>query len=113
MSERIEVYPDEAGEHRWRKIAANGDETADSGEGYKNRGDAIEAARREAGGGLVDLVRDGEVVGQQVQPPNCQIVLLRKDGTLVGELDRAPTPEDAGPAQEVDLEPATTTEETG
>lgn len=43
--ERIEVYRDHAGEYRWRWVAANNsDNLADSGEGYKNKNDLVEAA---------------------------------------------------------------------
>ena len=45
---RVEVYEDEAGEWRWRRIAtANGEPVADSGEGYTRHADAVEAAERE------------------------------------------------------------------
>lgn len=36
---KFEVYQDDAGEWRWRLIAANGKLIANSGEGYKRRGD--------------------------------------------------------------------------
>ena len=34
-------YKDEAGEFRWTVKAKNGEVVSDSGEGYKNRGDAL------------------------------------------------------------------------
>ena len=37
------VYQDSAGDYRWRLQAANGKVIADSGEGYKNQGDAFSA----------------------------------------------------------------------
>ncbi len=40
---RVHTYVDKAGEHRWRLVAANGNIIADSGEGYKNYSDMIEA----------------------------------------------------------------------
>lgn len=40
---RFEVYKDEAGEWRWRLKATNGETVANSGEGYKNRIDALAA----------------------------------------------------------------------
>lgn len=46
MSEHVELYRDDAGEHRWRLVAANGEIIADSGEGYVNRGDCLEMAER-------------------------------------------------------------------
>lgn len=39
----IEVYEDEAGEHRWRMTASNGRIVADGGEGYTRKADAREA----------------------------------------------------------------------
>lgn len=62
----IQVYPDKSGKWRWRKRAANNRTTADSSESYEDRAGAIEAARRE---------REDE-----------RIVLLRQDGSEVGEL---------------------------
>jgi uncharacterized protein YegP (UPF0339 family) len=44
----IQVYQDKAGAYRWRKLAPNGEITADSGESYTGRGSAWEAAQREA-----------------------------------------------------------------
>lgn len=46
MSEHVELYRDDAGEHRWRLVAANGEIIADSGEGYVNRDDCLEMAER-------------------------------------------------------------------
>ena len=43
--ERIQFYRDQAGEWRWRWIAANdSDQWADSGEGYGNKVDMLEGA---------------------------------------------------------------------
>lgn len=42
--ESIRVYRDAAGEWRWSGFAANRREVADSGEGYRNHGDALGAA---------------------------------------------------------------------
>ena len=93
----IEVYPDKSGEWRWRKKAGNGDVTADSGEGYESRAGAIAAARAEAGGKTYNLTDPdtGEVEGQRTEAPNEQVVLLREDGTVVGELDPAPAAPDS------------------
>jgi len=43
--EQFVVYKDNAGEFRWRLFAQNGKVIADSGEGYKNRGDCVHGAR--------------------------------------------------------------------
>lgn len=48
MSDKFHLYIDEAGEHRWRRVAPNGEVVADSGEGYEHKADAINAAIREA-----------------------------------------------------------------
>jgi uncharacterized protein YegP (UPF0339 family) len=44
--DRVEVYRDDAGEWRWRKVAANGEIIATSGEGYTRKWSARRAARR-------------------------------------------------------------------
>lgn len=46
-TERVELYLDEANEWRWRRIAANNEITADSGEGYGHHAEALKAAVRE------------------------------------------------------------------
>lgn len=40
---KFEVYRDKAGEYRWRLLASNGRQAADSGEGYTRREDAHRA----------------------------------------------------------------------
>jgi uncharacterized protein YegP (UPF0339 family) len=62
MGSTLVIYKDKAGEWRWRRKAANGRITAESGEGYHNQGDAINQAeevadvgdtiRIESGGGV-------------------------------------------------------------
>ena len=42
MSNRAELYRDQAGEWRWKLKAANGRIIADSGEGYLNQSDALD-----------------------------------------------------------------------
>lgn len=42
----FEVYEDAKGEHRWRLVARNGLTVADSGEGYKRQGGALDAVYR-------------------------------------------------------------------
>lgn len=48
MTDKVVLYVDAAGETRWRKFAPNGNKVADSGEGYTNWADGVEAAAREA-----------------------------------------------------------------
>lgn len=40
------IYQDKAGEWRWKRVAANGEIIADSGEGYTRLSDAERAASR-------------------------------------------------------------------
>ena len=42
----LQVYQDKKGTYRWRILHKNGNITADSGEGYSTRSNAIRAARR-------------------------------------------------------------------
>lgn len=44
----LEIYPDAAGEFRWRLVAANGRVIADSAESYTRQGDAERAAQTAA-----------------------------------------------------------------
>lgn len=48
------TYKDAKGEWRWRVTHRNGNIVADSGEGYKKRGDAVRAFKR-----LTDAARFG------------------------------------------------------
>ncbi len=88
MEKRIEVYPDKATppQWRWRKKSANGRTTATSGESFSDRTAAFEGAL---------LEREDEA-----------IVLLRKDGSVYGELYHAAR--EGGPPQRVDILAATT-----
>jgi len=43
----VEIYRDEAGEWRWKRLAANGEIVADSGEGYVNKQDCEDGAARQ------------------------------------------------------------------
>jgi uncharacterized protein YegP (UPF0339 family) len=51
MSDTTEVYQDDKGEWRWRRVAPNNEIVADSGEGYTRRADAERAAERVFGEG--------------------------------------------------------------
>lgn len=50
LGDRVEIYPDAAGEWRWRVRARNG-EPVGGGEGHPDRGDAVTAAMRYHGPG--------------------------------------------------------------
>jgi uncharacterized protein YegP (UPF0339 family) len=54
---KFEVYKDKAKEWRWRLVSTNGRTIADSGEGYKNKGD-VETATE----GFTAAARDAEIV---------------------------------------------------
>ena len=58
--ERIEVYRDKAGEHRWRHIAANGEILSDSSEGYVRRDDCVEMAERVSPGIPIHELEDND-----------------------------------------------------
>lgn len=44
--DKWEIYQDASGEWRWRRTASNGRIVGSSSQGYKNRADCIENARR-------------------------------------------------------------------
>jgi len=46
MADKWEFYQDKAGDWRWRRIAPNGSIVGASTEGYKNRSDCVDNARR-------------------------------------------------------------------
>lgn len=52
----IVIYPDQEEEFRWRRVAPNGETTADSGEGYSSFKAGYDAALRE-GDGKAKVVR--------------------------------------------------------
>lgn len=47
VEHRTMIYRDDSGEWRWRRIAPNNRVVADSGEGYKNKGDCYDIARQQ------------------------------------------------------------------
>jgi uncharacterized protein YegP (UPF0339 family) len=56
----FELYVDDAGEHRWRLVHANGNIIADSGEGYASKQKAkqgLQSVRENAPD--ADIVEDG------------------------------------------------------
>lgn len=42
---RVRVYPGVDGDYRWQAFATNGEEIAESSEGYRNHLDALSAAQ--------------------------------------------------------------------
>ncbi|MFA9517708.1 HVO_2922 family protein [Halopenitus sp. H-Gu1] len=58
----FEVFLDNAGEWRWRLVAANGNIIADSGEGYRSKQGAkrgIESVKRSSPDAAIDVLDDG------------------------------------------------------
>lgn len=53
------IYPDAAGEFRWRLVAANGQVIADSSESYTRQGDAERAAQTAAYAATVATIEVG------------------------------------------------------
>lgn len=57
----FEIYKDSAGEYRWRLKAGNGKVIADSGEGYVEKSDCVEAVWKiRSGVRLAGVTVDGE-----------------------------------------------------
>lgn len=105
----IEVYPQDESGSSWGWRETDGDGAAD---GFENRRDAIAAARKYAGAGEVQLVEDGKVTGTARREANQRIVLVRYDGSEVGELDRQPST-GGGPPQVINLTPASEASDAG
>jgi len=52
------IYKDKTGEWRWYLKAANGNKIADSGEGYKNKKDCLDAIELVKGSENVEVIND-------------------------------------------------------
>ena len=83
MATRIEVYPSKQGTWRWQR--RDGDHTSDRSQAFDTRNEAFEDA----------------LVGRESEP----IVLVRKDGTVHGELYHGSG--NGRPPQRVDILAAT------
>lgn len=107
--EQVEVYP---ADKRWRHRRRSDEGRASKpSKPFTTRAEALAAARESVGGGLVELVRDGKTIGTQQLPTEVRVVLLRADGSEVGELN--PPPPGSDSPQRVDLTPAGTEESAG
>jgi len=82
--DRYEVFPKGDG---WNWRLRKSSRSVETGDGYDSRSEAIVAAREE-------------------NPGDVRLVLVRKDGSLVGELDG---PRSSGAAQQVQVEAANET----
>lgn len=54
-ADKVIVFRDASGEWRWKRVAANGEIVADSGEGYVHRQDCEDGAARQG----VEVVSEG------------------------------------------------------
>lgn len=104
---QINIAPDKVGKWGWKCI---GDGEATDGQGgFETRGEAIAAGRANGGAEEITVTRSGGVSETHFTPPTCRVVLLRLDGSEVGELDAAPG--DGAVGQRITLTPAGTDEE--
>jgi len=46
VEDRVVVYEDRAGDWRWKRVSDNGRTIADGSEGYENRSDCMDQARK-------------------------------------------------------------------
>lgn len=108
----IEVFPKEDGQWSWRRRDEGGKATDKPDSDFPDRRTAIGDARHAAGATRREtFYDDGKSAGVKSTPTQEQVVLLRLDGTLVGELD--PAPSRGGTPQHVSLTPATESGEGG
>lgn len=104
--DQIEVVPVDDG-WEWQKRVDGG--VVEGGVGYPDRSSAIAAARDARGDIIADVVHDGVKIGETAINGDLRIVLLRRDGSLHGEL--YPAKGNGGPAQHITLTPAGETDE--
>jgi hypothetical protein len=107
--DEIRIKPTEDGRWNWHR--AEGDDVTGRGPGFDVRSACIEAARTEGGAERVTVTRASGLKEDLITPARCRIVLLRLDGSEVGELD--PPPGDGSAPVSVTLTPPTSTEEAG
>lgn len=65
MAERVEIYRDKRGEYRWRRVAGNERQVAESGEGYIRKIDAVRMAKQLNEGLPVFEIEVEPVAGQE------------------------------------------------
>jgi hypothetical protein len=101
----IEIQPSAKGtKWNWRRPEDERGQKAGRGPGFDNRRDAIEQGRLAAGAEVVTVQRSSGATETYLTPALERVVLLRLDGSEVGELD--PPPGEGGPVQQITLEPA-------
>jgi hypothetical protein len=107
VSDQIEVLPTEDG-WIWRKRL--GDEVVVNGDPVVTRSEAIEAARTANGSEKLERRRtDGSLHGIEYTQGGLRVVLLRRDGSEYGEIDRPPST--GGNSQILNLTPAVETDD--
>lgn len=57
-NDRLEFYRDRKGDHRWRRIASNGEIVGASSEGYRSKKDCEANANRDTNGDDWEFYRD-------------------------------------------------------
>jgi hypothetical protein len=105
--EEIRIKPTEDGRWNWHR--SEDDEVIGEGPGFDVRAACIEAARTEGGAEKISVTRESGLVEDLITPARCRIVLLRIDGSEVGELD--PPPGDGSAPVTVTLTPPPSLEE--
>lgn len=101
---RIEVLP-KGGKWEWRQVGDDGATNTTRGGIFDTRREAIDDARKSSGGTNEPLYREDGTPAGALRATGMQIVLLRADGTMHGELD--PPPSTGGTPQFVSIKPAT------
>lgn len=77
---RVEVFPDEAGEHRWRLVSANGEKQAAS-EGYSGGPRAAERGARDAAETFAHAQGESDVTAERCRRA-LRVKFLDADGAL-------------------------------
>ena len=70
---KFEVYPDNAGQFRWRLKSSNGQVIATGGQGYKDKRDcrsAVESVKRTAAEAPIEEVEQKEQKGERAGAPD-------------------------------------------
>lgn len=103
--EQLEVLP-KGSNWNWQERLGSG-RIGDKGEGYETRAEAIEAAREAAGAERIEVRRGGSSEAETyLTSTTTRVVLLRRDGSEVGELNPPVGPGGPGQTVQVSLTPA-------
>jgi hypothetical protein len=105
---QIAIAPTKEGRWNWLRVDEKG-KIEGEGPGFEDRASAVTAGRIEGGAEEVTVTRGSGVPETYFTPPSCRVVLLRQDGSEVGELD--PAPGDGEVGQRITLTPVGSNEE--